>query len=105
MKEEVVSSNQGQTFLLNLLEVYRLACYFLGWSGQRFSSRIAMRISSNVTTDEQRSNMSAVDKAWQSFVALLPPESDGNFVEVVDQLRNCGSCDGILGEDEGMVCA
>ena len=62
-----------------------------------------MRISSNVTTDEQRSNMSAVDKAWQSFVALLPPESDGNFVEVVDQLRNCGSCDGILGEDEGVV--
>ena len=64
-----------------------------------------MRISSNVTTDEQRSNMSAVDKAWQSFVALLPPESEGNFVEVVDQLRNCGSCDGILGEDEGVVCA
>ena len=64
-----------------------------------------MRISSNVTTDEQRSNMSTVDKAWQSFVALLPPERDGNFVEVVDQLRNCGSCDGILGEDEGVVCA
>jgi len=85
VKEEVFSSNQGQTFLLNLLEVYR----------------IALRISSNVTTDEQRSNMSAVDKAWQSFVALLPPESDGNFLEVVAQLRNCG----ILGEDEGVVCA
>ena len=64
-----------------------------------------MRISSNVTTDEQRSNMSAVDKAWQSFVALLPPESEGNSVEVVDLLRNCGSCDGVLGEGEVMVCA
>lgn len=94
VKEEVVSSSQGQTFLLHLLEVYR----------------IAQRISSNVESEQERSNMVAVERAWQSFVTLLPTsEIEGNHIEVVAQLRKEGSREIILGhedEEEGVVpCA
>ena len=53
--------------------------------------------------------MVAVERAWQSFVALLPSsESEGNYVEVVAQLREEGNHDAILGQEEGegvVACA
>ena len=49
--------------------------------------------------------MAAVENAWQSFVDLLPSESDSNYVEVVAQLREEGSRNGISDEDEGVRCA
>ena len=54
--------------------------------------------------------MVAVERAWQSFVALLPSESEGNYVEAVAQLREEGNSDNILGPEEeedeaGVTCA
>ena len=53
--------------------------------------------------------MMAVERAWQSFVALLPSESEGNYVEAVAQLREEGNSDNILGpeaeEEGGVTCA
>ena len=50
---------------------------------------------------QHRSSVVAVERAWQSFVALLPSESEGNYVEVVAQLKEEGNRDTILGQEEG----
>ena len=64
--------------------------------------------------------MAAVENAWQSFVDLLPSESDSNYrhicgnespgmgvayEDVVAQLREESSRNGISDEDEGVRCA
>ena len=50
--------------------------------------------------------MTAVERAWQSFLTLLPTsESEDNYAEVVAQLREEGSCES-QEEEEGVVhCA
>ena len=60
-------------------------------------------------SEQERNSLEAVERAWQSFVALLPSsESDADYVEVVAQLKEEGSRENILRqeEEEGVVpCA